>query len=849
MVSGQHLTAALQSISLALLVCRYLAVVISIEAKNMISTHAAQSAVTEQALVEALGSAEELLKDFSLGEAFAPTLSMAFGSVLNPETVEQVRASLAEGRDDWPMVELRSSSELQGALGAYAAATRTVYLSTDFVVANAATPKNIVAVLLEELGHDLDARFNPGSDAAGDEGAIFSALVRGESLSEAQLAALQGENDQTTLLLDGQWVTAEQASLTVNVAAQNVVDGDTSSITNLLADPGTDGLISLREAIAAANNTAGADTITFDQSGTILLDAVDNDTDGNNAAPALTGELTIDGDLDDDGIPDVTLDANQTARVFHVGLGASATMDGLVITGGNADPGGPFGTFFPGADGGAIDNNGTLTVRNSVITGNSALDDCGAISSYGNVTNGAAVTIINSTISGNTAGGNGGALSNASFTSPNPPAANSAVMTITNSTISGNTANVGGGIASLGQNSDNSAVVNVVNSTISGNAAVFGGGGIYNRGQTSTLGATIHITSSTITQNEVTNEGSSAGGILNLNVGVGADTARVTVSNSIIAENIATVHPDLRQANATNSPIVDGGNNLIGIDSQGIFTTSTLVGSIATPLDPLLDPLANNGGLTQTHALVFDSPAINAGSNPDGLTTDQRGPGFARTSGTATDIGAFERIKREQRGDDGVNVLVGDAGDDALFGEGGLDKLYGANGNDCLHGGDGNDFLYGQGNNDELFGEAGIDFLYGGDGNDELFGDNGADTLSGDNDDDTILGGAGADNLLGGFGDDLLDGGTDDDWLTGGFGIDSFVLRPGDGNDIVWDYQDGIDKFQLEGGLSWGSNPGQVEALAVPFSFNTELRIVGTGEVLATLSLISPTSIDATDFV
>src|SRR4029077_18576398 len=57
----------------------------------------------------------------------------------------------------------------------------------------------------------------------------------------------------------------------------------------------------------------------------------------------------------------------------------------------------------------------------------------------------------------------------------------------------------------------------------------------------------------------------------------------------------------------------------------------------------LLGPLADNGGRTQTHALRAGSPAIDAGSNPAGLTTDQRGPGFVRTFGF-TDIGAYEFI-------------------------------------------------------------------------------------------------------------------------------------------------------------------------------------------------------------
>jgi hypothetical protein len=66
-----------------------------------------------------------------------------------------------------------------------------------------------------------------------------------------------------------------------------------------------------------------------------------------------------------------------------------------------------------------------------------------------------------------------------------------------------------------------------------------------------------------------------------------------------------------------------GGNNLLNVD-------------------PRLGPLADNGGPTRTHALLPDSPALDAGTNPGALPTDQRGPGFFRTSGPRPDIGSFE---------------------------------------------------------------------------------------------------------------------------------------------------------------------------------------------------------------
>ena len=68
---------------------------------------------------------------------------------------------------------------------------------------------------------------------------------------------------------------------------------------------------------------------------------------------------------------------------------------------------------------------------------------------------------------------------------------------------------------------------------------------------------------------------------------------------------------------------------------------SNKTGTKASPLDPLLGVLANNGGPTQTHAISFTSAARNNGSNSLPLVFDQHGSGFTRSFG-ATDIGAME---------------------------------------------------------------------------------------------------------------------------------------------------------------------------------------------------------------
>ncbi|MEM9197491.1 MAG: LamG domain-containing protein [Pseudomonadota bacterium] len=128
--------------------------------------------------------------------------------------------------------------------------------------------------------------------------------------------------------------------------------------------------------------------------------------------------------------------------------------------------------------------------------------------------------------------------------------------------------------------------------------------------------------------------------------------------------------------------------------------------------------------------------------------------------------------------------LQGGAGDEALAGEGG---------NDVFDSGAGDDTLDGHGGNDELNAGIGDDVLRGGDGNDGLFGKSGADLL---------VGGAGNDTLEGGAGEDTLDGGTGNDELRGGFNQDTFVVRAGDGDDVIVDFDIGRDLIAIESGAA-----------------------------------------------
>ena len=135
------------------------------------------------------------------------------------------------------------------------------------------------------------------------------------------------------------------------------------------------------------------------------------------------------------------------------------------------------------------------------------------------------------------------------------------------------------------------------------------------------------MTNATISGNTAANNG---GGIFNGN-------GTVETVNTIIAGNTAATGVDC--SGTLNSL----GSNLIGdeTDCDFVSTTGDQVGTSASPIDPLLGPLQDNGGPTFTQELLLGSPAIDAGDNPACPPEDQRG--VVRPQGPDCDIGSFER--------------------------------------------------------------------------------------------------------------------------------------------------------------------------------------------------------------
>lgn len=178
------------------------------------------------------------------------------------------------------------------------------------------------------------------------------------------------------------------------------------------------------------------------------------------------------------------------------------------------------------------------------------------------------------------------------------------------------------------------------------------------------------------------------------------------------------------------------------------------------------------------------------------------------------------------------DLIAGGRGRDLLLGQQGNDTIRGDGGNDSLRGGFGSDVLRGNGGNDVLRGNNGSDFLGGGSGNDLLLGGNGRDNLNGS---------IGSDTLNGGFGADTLQGGLGNDFLTGGAGADSFVLAAGQSGETITDFEDDIDKFILDGDLSFSD----LDIL----STGNETAIINNNTILAVVEVTPAFIISVEDFV
>lgn len=501
-----------------------------------------------------------------------------------------------------------------------------------------------------------------------NDGSVFSAgnraIRRASALVQRRLARRAARRRRqpmrglTIRMAMGSALLTAITSLGPRILGPGAASAASFQVTNL-NDAGAG---SLREAIIAANGTAGPDVITFAPgvTGTIALS---------------TGQLTITDSLQivGPGRAALKVDGGAASRVFDIPLSpgdVTVAISGLTISNGNAQNGGGLrvqdetlsldDVALTGntaiASGGGLFADGfamTLSVRNSTISGNIARVGGGV---YSEDTKGV-TTFENVVVDGNTAAEKGGGLffydpdndvviNNATITNNTAKkgggiylySQDTGSFTISNSSISGNNATTGGGVYLY----DIDHPVSITNSTISGNTATNGAGINIDR-----ISAAAVISNSTISGNIATGAGGGVrlargGGLtikhstITANSAANAGGARfpgpVSFSHVIVAGNTAATTSDLHAAGGVTTDfsiigtmigaVTDGGGNQTGVT------------------DPQLAPLANNGGPTLTHLPLPSSPAIDAG-NPavSAPATDQRG--LPRTV-DAIDIGAVE---------------------------------------------------------------------------------------------------------------------------------------------------------------------------------------------------------------
>lgn len=252
-----------------------------------------------------------------------------------------------------------------------------------------------------------------------------------------------------------------------------------------------------------------------------------------------------------------------------------------------------------GKDGGGVFNSGNLTIEETTFAENEAFTLGGGIHNTGHV------TVQNSTFDSNSTGFDGGGLNTYSD------------ATVIGSTFVDNRSTRGGGLASVGGDTI------LLNSTFSANTASDAGGGLFNMGPgigETEYGGAMKVNHVTVAYNTAATGG-----------GIATSGGLLQIKNAIVAYSPSGA--DCYTGGADFAALADN------IDSDGSCAGFTL------SADPLLGPLANNGGSTHTHALTSGSPAIDAA--PDCTTiggapvpVDQRGA--PRPSGAFCDLGAYE---------------------------------------------------------------------------------------------------------------------------------------------------------------------------------------------------------------
>ena len=754
-----------------------------------------------------LSSVYDQLGNFANLENFWSLLETAFGSSYDLATAASFRSQWqSQNFSQFPQIEIVSNNVLGSANGAYSFSTNTIYLSEQFLAS--ASQQSLVNLILEEFGHFVDAQIN-SVDSAGDEGAIFAALVAGESLDALILQALKTEDDHGFITVNGEVIQVEQQDYT-----------GTNGNETLVGTSGNDTFNPLR----------GRDTVNGGDGNDLLI--IDYSTSNHNGLPPAVGIQTLSFyDLGNglgqyEGVYQVTLDPISMSydsvsftNIERFQITGTVVNDAITTGGGNdLLAGAVSNSLNPGIgeidrlEGGAgadtyilgnfitsfYDDDDPMsmgTTDYARIVGFNANED--RIQLSGPITN---YFLGNSPIPGIT--GTGIILakpdpefdeliaiiegvtgldlnSTAFFVAPNGPGTLS-FSQATFSTSENNNASItvirtGGSLGVV------TATITLSNGTA--NASDYNSSPIivsFADGQTSQtifvpiINDTLHEINETINLSLVSaTRGNQATAVLTIDDSSDRPTISFTSSSQTVVEGLTSPqnlsytvslsNPSTRTitvqyATANGTALADDYTTAIGtLTFNPNETTKTIT-------VPILDNSVNE--LDETFTLTLSNPTdATLGTVPTTTTTITDTLGSSVTTILPPNVenltlynspfsGGF--VNTDGTGNGSNNIITGTTVDNVLNGEGG---------NDTLNGG------------------AGIDTLNGGAGNDILNGQDGNDTLNGGTENDTLNGGAGLDNL------------------TGGAGADTYVFQFGQSTvlspDRITDFAIGTDKIDL----------------------------------------------------
>ncbi|MCB1516973.1 MAG: hypothetical protein KDJ19_05075, partial [Hyphomicrobiaceae bacterium] len=597
---------------------------------------------------------------------------------------------------------------------------------------------------------------------------------------------------------------------------------------------------SLRQAILNAEESSnpGADTIEFAPwmtGQTIFL---------SETLTIQSGNLTINGDINGDGDPDITIsgDSGDDGRspddvgtLLLVDFNATARINSLILADGTyygANTGGTYGPGYitPVARSGlaGIENRGTLTLTDNVITnmyskggnGDSSYGIYGLAGGQGTagILNSGQLTITDTALEGLTAKGGNGANGYGAYDGGDGGRAQVGILNgfgnISLRNVGFNNINALGGQGGAGD----------------GAARTGGNGGEATAGIWIYNGTYVSVGYSALGA-FTANPGSGGSGLGGADPGVpGYYYAPVRSAPGILTD----YDSGFTQSDDTR-PTTGPGQRMFGFAGDDVLTDGFGGGKLyGGSGDDFLSSYGANviayggSGNDRIKNLSLNANTIMDGGKGNDLldvSADSWSFKLNMTTGSAKTIDP----------NNPTNLYALTARNfENVIGTNHVDNITGTNGANTIAGNDGDDNLKGLGGNDQILGGKGDDDIRGGDANDILRGGNNIDTLRGDNGNDIVHGGSGADFLFGGNANDRLRGGDGsdelqgdrgNDVLRGGGGKDTFIFGKGFDKDSVRDFTDNTDQIALNDNL-WKGTLSKTQIL------NQFATLKGNGDVV-----------------